>query len=146
MPPRPDEYDANLRMGDNEGCIFAGETGKITCCCYGGSPRIIPESKRKEYKDSEKGKAAPRIPRSSGHHAEWIAACKGGPKAGSHFEHAAVLTEFVQLGNVAIRYSATIKENGRPVKLLWDAQAGKITNIPEANQFLQMEYRKGWEI
>ena len=54
----------------------------------------------------------------------------------------------VQLGNVAIRHSAKVEkegQNGRPVKLLWDAAAGK-TNNPEADQFLQTEYRKGWEV
>lgn len=54
----------------------------------------------------------------------------------------------VQLGDVAIRYSAKVDKqlrNGRPVKLLWDVVAGK-TSQPEADQFLQTEYRKGWEI
>ncbi len=76
---------------------------------------------------------------------EWINACKGGPKPGSHFEHAAVLAEVVQLGNVAIRAGRYQPENGHPVKLLWDGVAGKVTNLPEANRYLQTEYRKGWE-
>ena len=45
MPPRPLELEDYRRMGDNEGCLFVGERGKIVCCCYGQSPRIIPESK-----------------------------------------------------------------------------------------------------
>jgi hypothetical protein len=56
------------------------------------------------------------------------------------------LTEMVLLGNVAVRSSALQKENGRPVKLLWDAAGAKVTNVPAANQFLTMEYRKGWEL
>jgi len=31
-------------------------------------------------------------------------------------------------------------------RLLWDAQSMKITNRPEANQFLTRDYRKGWEL
>ena len=30
-------------------------------------------------------------------------------------------------------------------KLLWDAAAAKITNLPEANKYLTREYRKGWD-
>lgn len=144
MPPRPPELEDSRRMGDNEGCLFVGDAGKIICSCYGDNPRIIPEARMKEYE-----RPAKRIPRSPGHGEEWIRACKGGPKAGSHFERAAVLTEVVQLGNVAIRWSAkqhAAKTNGCPVKLLWDAEAGRVANVPEANRFLQTETRKGWEI
>lgn len=144
MPPRPPELEADRRMGDNEGCLFVGETGKLLCSCYGDSPRLLPDSKMKQYQRPDK-----RIPRSPGHGEEWIIACKGGPKAGSHFEHAAVLTELVQLGNVAIRWSAlqqASNTNGIPVKLVWDAAAGKVANVPDANRFLQREPRKGWEI
>jgi hypothetical protein len=31
-------------------------------------------------------------------------------------------------------------------KLKYDAEAVKITNVPEANQYLTREYRKGWEL
>jgi hypothetical protein len=143
MPPRPEGLPDDLRMGDNEGCLFIGESGQIVCSCYGESPRLLPLDKMKDYGTGKK-----RIARSPGHGAEWLAAIKGGPKPGSHFERAAVLTEFVQLGNVAIRTSAKLlggKDNGYPVKLLWDAQAGKVTNLAEANEFLQTEYRQGWE-
>ena len=141
MPPRPTELEDYRRMGDNEGTLFVGERGKILCCCYGQSPRIIPESKMQSI-----GRPRQRLARSPGHYQEWISACKGGQKPGSHFEHAAVLTEIVQLGNVAIRFGRhQTGENGHPVKLLWDGVAGKVTNLPEANRYLQTEYRKGWE-
>ena len=128
-------------MGDNEGVLFVGEKGKITCCCYGDSPRLIPESRMKEYRRPPK-----TIPRSPGHHREWLDACKGGPPAGSNFEIASVLTETVLLGNVAIRSAARQNQNGYPVKLLWDAPNLRVTNVPEANQFLRKEYRQGWSL
>lgn len=77
------------------------------------------------------------LPRSPGHHREWIDACKGGPAAGANFDHAGPLTEMVLLGNIAIR-------TGR--KLYWDAENFKITNVPEANNLLHYEYRKGWTL
>jgi hypothetical protein len=141
MPPRPPELEAHYRMGNNEGTLFIGDKASMICGCYGNAPRILPVARMQAFKDTPK-----TIPRSSGHVAEWFAACKGGPKAESHFEHAAVLTELVQLGNVSIRAGATKKQNGYPVKLLWDAQAGQITNRPDANRFLSVDPRKGWAV
>lgn len=143
MPPRPAELTDGRRLGDNEGCIFVGEKGKITCSCYGENVRLLPDELHRSYP-----RPAKRIPRSPGPYHEWLAACKGGPRAGSHFERAAQLTEVVQLGNAAIRYSAKVDkelQNGRPVELLWDPVAGK-TSQPEADQFLHTEYRQGWEL
>ena len=31
-------------------------------------------------------------------------------------------------------------------KLHWDPEAFKITNMPEANQYLHREYRAGWTL
>jgi hypothetical protein len=141
FPERPRELEDDRRMGDNEGVLFLGETGKLLCGCYGDGPRLIPETRMKEYKRPPKS-----IPRSPGHHKEWIAACKGGPPAGSNFDIAGPLTEIVLLGNVAIRASARIEPNGRPVRIDWDPAAMNVTNLPDANQFLRCEYRKGWEM
>ncbi len=98
MPSRPEELEPGRRMGNNEGTLFIGDKGKIVCGCHGDGVRIIPEAKMQAYQ-----RPARTIPRSPGHYKEWIIAAKGGPQAGSHFEHAAVLTELVQLGNVAVR-------------------------------------------
>ena len=146
MPPRPAELGPTRRMGDNEGCIFVGQRGKIICNCYGQDPRILPESLMQAV-----GKTKPRIPRSPGQYGEWIAACKGGPQPGSHFEHAARLTEVVLLGNVGIRTARLVDQrhegwNGYNVTLLWDHKAGRVTNLSDANSFLQTEYRKGWQV
>jgi predicted dehydrogenase len=68
---------------------------------------------------------------------EWIAAIKGGPPALSNFDYAAMLTETVLLGNVAIRARK---------KLEWDGPNLKVTNCPEAAEFIKREYRKGWTL
>jgi hypothetical protein len=70
-----------------------------------------------------------------GHYDEWIAACKGGPKAPSNFEIAGPVTEAVLLGNVAIR-------TGRRIE--WDSKKLRVTNLPEANRLIRTEYRPGW--
>ena len=61
-------------MGDNEGVPVRRRQGKIVCTCYGESPRIIPESQ-----DAGRSAGPAAVPRSPGHHQEWIDACKGGP-------------------------------------------------------------------
>jgi hypothetical protein len=53
----------------------------------------------------------------------------------SNFNYAGRLTETILLGNVAMRAGQEIQ---------WDAANVKVTNIPEANQYLQREYRQGW--
>ena len=134
MPARPDELEPGRQMGSKYGgALFIGDHGKIICGGHGASGvRILPESKMKAYKRPPKS-----LPRSIGHHKEWIAACKGGPKPGSNFDYAGPMTEAVLLGNIALRARQRID---------WDPQRMKITNSAEANAFLRREYREGWSL
>ena len=50
---------------------------------------------------------------SKGHHADWLAACKGGPPASGNFEYSARLTELVLLGSVALRSQEGSPGTGR---------------------------------
>ena len=68
---------------------------------------------------------------------EWLRAAKGGPKATSNFNYAATLTEAMLLGNVAMRVGK---------RLEYDGATGRVTNCPEAAQFVHPEYRKGWTL
>jgi len=131
-PPRPDEMDEGEQMGTN-GVLFIGDKGKML------EHRLISESRRQEY-----GKPPQVLPRSPGHFEEWIEACKGGKLAGSNFDWAGPLAEVVLLGNVALRVE--LREMLTRTKLLWDGPNMKITNIPEANEFLRREYRDGWNL
>jgi predicted dehydrogenase len=156
MPPWPEGVDADdprQRLGEGEdGILFVGDKGYITCPGWSGTPRLLPLSLNKEYK-----KPAPTLPRIQGsHHGNWLAACKGRGKASTDFEYGARLTEIVLLGNVALRCgreqdaAATLGAGTgklRPgKKLLWDAAAMKATNAPEADKYLRDTYRKGWEL
>lgn len=133
MPPQPEELEPGRRMGsDNGGVLFVGEKSKLVCGCYGNSPRLIPETKMKEYNRPPK-----TIPRVEGHHKDWIQACKGGKPACSNFDYAGPLTEMVLLGNVAIR-------TGK--KLCWDGPNMRVTNVPEANEYIRRQYRAGWTL
>jgi predicted dehydrogenase len=131
-PPRPEELEDGQHLGTN-GILFVGDKGKML------EYTLIPESKRKEF-----GKPPKVIPRSPGHHQEWIEACKGGKPAGSNFDHAGPLAEAVLLGNIALR--PELKEKLTRTSLLWDGPNLKITNVPEANKFLHRRYREGWTL
>ena len=67
----------------------------------------MPEKEFRDFKRPE-----PFIPKSLGHHAEWIHACKTGAPTTCNFEYAGWLTEANHLGNVAYRAGK---------KLEWDA-------------------------
>jgi len=115
------------------GTMYVGEKGKIL------NDTILPASLRNTYKAPD-----PYIPSSPGHEEEWILACKGGSPAGSDFEWAGPLTETVLLGNIAIRNEVKEKMGGQVMK--WDPDKFSFTNMPEADQYLHCEYRKGWSI
>ena len=121
-------------MGGGEcGTIFVGDKGKIMCGTYGGNPRIIPETKMKEYKRPLK-----TLPRVEGtHEQDWVRSCKQGRQACSNFGYAGPFTEMALLGNVAIRAGQ---------KLDWDVEKMQVTNVPEANQYVTREYRQGWTL
>ena len=57
--------------------------------------------------------------------------------AGAHFGYSGPLTETCLLGNIAKRVDARIE---------WDAANLKITNLPDANKYVRVEYRKGWTL
>jgi hypothetical protein len=114
------------------GSLIVGDMGAILSGVWSGSPRIIPEEKMRRYQPPP-----PTLPRSRGHHRDWIDACKGGPPASANFAYAARLTEIVLLGVVALR-------TGRA--LHWDGPNMKASDLPEAEPFIHGSFRKGWEI
>lgn len=134
MPPRPEELEEDRQLSREDGVIFVGDKGKMLVTGWGGnSPRLIPETKMKAYKRPPK-----TLPRSIGHHKEWIKACKEGTATRSNFDFAGPLTEAVLLGTISVRLG------GR--KLVWDSEEMKVTNLPDANNYLHYRYRKGWTL
>lgn len=124
-PKRPAELEDSRELG-NSGTLYIGDKGKML------DGRLIPEGKMRTYKYPPH-----TLPRSIGHYEEWIHACKGGEPGGSNFDIAGPLAEAVLLGNVALRTKKMLK---------WDAKKFRITNVPEANQYLRCSYRKGWDV
>jgi len=133
-PPRPPELEANRNL-PRTGNLFIGSKATLMVSGdYGESPRIIPEALHKEI-----GKPPHMLERSPGHVKEWVMACKGEkPKdfARSNFAYAGPFTESILLGNIALRVGRRID---------WDGENMQITNVPDANKYVNKTYREGWK-
>ncbi|MFO0958209.1 MAG: Gfo/Idh/MocA family oxidoreductase [Isosphaeraceae bacterium] len=112
------------------GIMFQGTNG--TLVANYSKYTIIPEKKGEKIVEPE-----PSLPRSPGHHREWLDAIKSRSQASCHFEYGHRLSSVGHLGNMALRTGE---------KLKWDAQA-ETTNRPEANAYLaRAEYRAPWSL
>ena len=132
-PPVPEELEADNGELSREGMMFVGDSGKILAGFRCERPQIIPERKMRQYMETRK---APEdvVDRSEGN---WIDAFKSGMQSPGSFLKAGAVTETICLAAVALRA-------GR--KIEYDSRNMKITNVPEANEYLYREYRKGWEL
>ena len=114
----------------DSGVLFVGDKGMVLSSY--DKHLLLPENEFAGFQRPE-----PSIPKSPGHHAEWIQACKTGAPTTCNFEYSGWLTEANHLGNVAYRVGK---------KLEWDAAGLRCPNVPEADQFLRREYRPGWSL
>jgi predicted dehydrogenase len=132
MMPWPKDLEPERSLPDGSGQIIIGDNGSIMAGTYGGSPRIIPEARMQEVDLPD-----PWIPRVGTIHEDWIQACKGGEPACSNFDYSGPLTEMVLLGNLAIRTGKRIQWHGERMKCL---------NVPEANDLVYPDLRRGWRL
>jgi hypothetical protein len=133
LPPRPADLEAGLKLESN-GILFVGENGSLMGGGHAGTPRIIPEVKRKAY-----GRPPQTLPRSPGHHEEWIEACKTGKPedAKSGFWYAGPFNEALLVGNLAVRLQKRVE---------WDSKTMRSPNCPEADNYITKFYRAGWAL
>jgi predicted dehydrogenase len=114
----------------DSGVLFVGARGMVLSDYFRHA--LLPETEFAGFQPPE-----PTIPKSLGHHAEWIHACKTGAPTTCNFEYAGWLTEANHLGNVAFRAGQ---------KLVWDPEQLAATNCPEAEPFIRRQYRDGWSL
>ncbi len=158
QPERPEELGADEMFGDGgNGTLFIGTKGKLMSSTYSDNPRLLPLSKNANIHVPEKYKRV--LGQADGHYAQWVEAAIAGygkHETSSSFDKAGPLTEALLMANLAIRgfdVQRTIKDKdgkdktsfpARYVKLLWDNEAMKVTNIDDVNQFVKRTYRDGW--
>jgi predicted dehydrogenase len=111
------------------GSLFIGSKGMLLAGYE--KHKLLPEKQFEGYRRPE-----PTIPRSIGHHKEWVEACKHGGPTTCNFQYAGALTEAVLLGNVSYRL-------GKPIT--WDSEKFR-TNEPDAEKYLRPIYRAPWKL
>ncbi len=133
LPARPAELEEGRNLGGN-GILFVGDKGKLLGPSHAGPPRLIPESRMKEY-----GRPPEMLARSGNHHGEWVQACKDkkpeNAKAG--FWYSGPFTEALLVGNLAVRLGRRIE---------WDSTKMRAPNAPEADNYITKFYRAGWNL
>ncbi len=128
---KPDILTDEQRKKWGSGVLFIGKKGQLYSS-YGGH-QLMPEKKFKDFTPPK-----PYIPKSIGHHAEWIKACKEDGQTTCNFGYAGPLTESALLGIVSHRVGNK--------KLEWDAENLKAINCPVADKYIHHKYRKGWSL
>jgi hypothetical protein len=131
-PKPPQDLLLGHPMTDN-GCLLVGGKGAILSDCPWNTRFVLLPQKQFEGFQGP----PPSLPRSPGHHTEWVRACKGGPKPFSSFDIGGPMTEVILLGNAALLV-------GHPIE--YDPLSGKIVNCAESNRLLHREYRTGWSL
>jgi len=126
--------------------VFIGEKGSMVLPHVAG-PRLYPAA-------NFKGFAYPKDIKGLNHWHRWVDAVLAGKPTSAAFDYGALLSETVQLGNVATRVCqpptpkrGSNAATARDVNLLkWDSANLRITNHPEAHALLTKTYRAGWEV
>lgn len=134
MPETPEELKADGLTLPRTGNLIIGTKGKMLVTGdYWNSPRIIPESRQREF-----GKPKQLLERSPGHHDEFIIACRGDkPRefSQSNFSYSGFMTANIQLGNLCALAGKKIELN----------EAGVVTSDPSINKLAWRVPRKGWD-
>ncbi len=132
-PPRPAELEDGKAMS---AVTYYGDKGVMVSGGRGSDSALLPAAKMNEYT-----RPKPFIQRGTGSiYEDWINAIKNGTKTSNDFEHSGNLAEIMALVDLAVltaSYNTT---------LVYDGANMKITNLPEANQFMNYKYRENFTL
>ncbi len=146
MPNKPERHPdipEETYKKASSGMMFIGTDGVIfEGDAYCKSPIIYPldrytqvrlDMKAGKIKQTETRSVMPDNPQG-----EWAHHIVNGGLPSSNFDYSAPLTEFVLLGNLAIRAQQAVQ---------WDQKAMKVTNVEAPNKFItRPSYREGWKV
>ena len=133
-PPNPPELlDANKEL-PAEGMMFVGDKGKILAGFNVQNPQVISGTKMEAPAKAVDQRS--QVEQTSAALPLFVDACKTGKQYAGNFREAEAITEAINL------YSASLRTNKM---LKYDASTHKVTNVTEANKYLDREYREGWE-
>jgi predicted dehydrogenase len=126
------QTDASSHGIENQGLGIMFQGTEATLVADYNHYKIIPEKGRHKIDEP-----TVTLPRSVGHHREWLDAIKSRGRCSCHFGYGHRLTSVGHLGNISLWTGE---------KLHWDPVAERITNHADANQYLTKEYRKPWTL
>ena len=129
-PPRPDELEDGRAIG---AAVYYGDKGIMMHGTHGAAPQLVPADANFKGPD-------PWIPRTGDIYEDWIGAIRNGTKSSNDFSWSAKVCEIAILTNLAVLCQRS------NITLEYDSVNMKITNFPEANNYLHYEYRQGWTL
>jgi predicted dehydrogenase len=140
LPERDERIPEDEFKLQTSGMMFIGTEGVILADTYCNRPVLYPEERDIEVRTAINNGTYEKKERRSTHpgnpQMEWANAIVNGGVTSSNFDYAAPLTEFVLLGNLAIRAGETIR---------WDAKKMAVSNTSKPNRFVKRpSYRSGW--
>lgn len=136
MPPTPRGLPAEVVMNPEGGVMFVGDGGLLVHETYGLNPVLVGEAA--QARAAAIPQSLPRITGGHrGHEMNWIRAIRGEEQISCPFSVGAPLNETMILGIVAMRAEQPIE---------YDGAAGRVTNVADANAYLDRTYREGWEL
>jgi predicted dehydrogenase len=124
----------------NSGSIVIGSKGFIYSPSDYGAEVFIGPAKGFDKTQMKEPETLPKNGKGDqGQKNEWVEAIRAGKPsiALSNFDYASYLTESFLLGNCAIRSGKSFE---------YDPATGKVKDCPEAEKYLHVEYRKGWDL
>jgi hypothetical protein len=134
-PPIPVELIEDSKELPAEGMMFVGDKGKILAGFNVQNPQIISGS-NKNNPPKPNADTRSQVDRTTAALSLFTDACKTGKQYPGNFREAEYITEAINLYAVALRTGHLLK---------YDAANLKITNVPDANKYLDREYRTGWD-
>lgn len=135
-PPIPEELASDGKELPQEGMMFVGNSGKILAGFNVQNPQIISGKKMDATANAATDNRS-QVQQTSEALPKFVQACKSGKQYIGNFTEAEYITEAVNLYAAALRSNRLLK---------YDAASQTITNVPDANKYLNREYRKGWEL
>ena len=134
-PCIPEELARDNKELPQEGMMFVGDKGKILANFNVQNPQIISGEKMEAPAGAGNDKRD-QVQKTSAALPLFVEACKTGKQYPGNFAEAEHLTEAVNL------YAASLRANKM---LKYDTAGQSITNVPDANKYLDREYRQGWD-
>ena len=142
LPPMPEGAHPNRTPGSN-GCMVVGSKLSAQGGQTAGRPLPISITGQKysdDVKDLEKHwRAELKKHKGEDHYKKWVDAAKAGKLRGpgSDFDYAVPFTQGILVGCIALRYPGQ--------ELKWDHSKQEFSNFKEANKWLSITPRKGYD-